>query len=159
MWGGTNEEAFYQAIEWLDICGHNGITLNPSKFSFAQTSVEFAGFQITPTTVHPCPRYLEAIQNFPTLRNITDVRSWFGLINQVSYAFASAKRMLPFRQLLKPGTTFVWTDHLHQLFEESKSLIIDEIRKGVEIFDKSKSTCLATDWSKDGIGFWLFQKH
>jgi hypothetical protein len=29
----------------------------------------------------------------------------------------------------------------------------------VEIFGKSKPTCLATDWSKDGIGFWLFQKH
>ena len=30
---------------------------------------------------------------------------------------------------------------------------------GVRIFDKSKPTCLATDWSKVGIGFWLFQKH
>jgi hypothetical protein len=25
--------------------------------------------------------------------------------------------------------------------------------------DKSKPTSLATDWSKTGIGFWLFQKH
>ena len=30
---------------------------------------------------------------------------------------------------------------------------------GVRIFDPSKPTCLATDWSKTGIGFWLFQKH
>ena len=29
----------------------------------------------------------------------------------------------------------------------------------MRIFDKTKPTCLATDWSKDGIGFWLFQKH
>jgi len=29
----------------------------------------------------------------------------------------------------------------------------------VEIFDKSKLTCLATNWSRHGIGFWLFQKH
>ncbi len=27
------------------------------------------------------------------------------------------------------------------------------------IYDKSKPTCLATDWSKTGIGYWLFQKH
>ena len=27
------------------------------------------------------------------------------------------------------------------------------------IFEKSKPTCLARDWSKTGIGFWLFQKH
>ena len=33
------------------------------------------------------------------------------------------------------------------------------IEKGNRTFDKSKPTCLATDWSKSGIGFWLFQKH
>ena len=43
--------------------------------------------------------------------------------------------------------------------EESKSVIISEIVEGVCIFDKSKPTCLATDWSKSIIGFWLFQKH
>ncbi|KAL5016074.1 hypothetical protein ScPMuIL_005663, partial [Solemya velum] len=31
--------------------------------------------------------------------------------------------------------------------------------EGVKIFDRNKVTCLATDWSKDGIGFWLVQKH
>jgi len=33
------------------------------------------------------------------------------------------------------------------------------MEEGVRIFDKSRPTCLATDWSKDGIGFWLLQKH
>ena len=159
MWADIIEDAFFQAVEWLDPCGHNGITLNPTKFSFARCTQEFAGFEVTPTTVRPCPGYLDAIRNFPTPCNITDVRSWFGLVNQVSYAFASAERMLPFRNLLKPGTRFQWTARLQELFEETKSVIINEIHMGVEIFDMSKPTCLATDWSKDGIGFWLFQKH
>ena len=67
--------------------------------------------------------------------------------------------MLPFRALLKPEMPFVWTAELDTLFEESKSTIIDAIYHGVEIFDKDRPTCLATDWSKDGIGYWLFQKH
>ncbi|CAB3985538.1 Transposon Ty3-I Gag-Pol poly [Paramuricea clavata] len=67
--------------------------------------------------------------------------------------------MLPFRESLKPGSQFTWTEELNQLFEESKKVIVNEIEHGVQIFDKSKPTCLATDWSKDGIGFWLFQKH
>ena len=87
-----------------------------------------------------------------------DIRSWFGLINQVSYAFAATEHMLPFHQLLQPGTPFKWTAELNQLFNESKSVIIGEI-EGVHIFDKSEPTCLATDWLKSGIGFWLFQKH
>ena len=120
--------------------------------------VEFAGFEITSTTVHPCMKYLRVILDFPTPRNITDVRSWFGLVNQVSYAFSMAEKMLPFRQLLKPETPFCWDEHLNRLFEESKATIISEIDEGVRIFDKNKPTCLATDWSKSGIGFWLFQK-
>ncbi len=31
--------------------------------------------------------------------------------------------------------------------------------EGVRIFDKSRPTCLATDWSKEGVGFWILQKH
>ena len=159
LWSSSIEEAFFHAVNWLDVCGSNGIVLNPSKFVFAKQTVEFAGFEITPTTVRPCPRYLTAIKDFPTPQNITDIRSWFGLVNQVSYAFASAERMLPFRNLLKPDKPFEWNDQLEELFNESKSIIIKEIRRGVEIFDKTKPTCLATDWCRDGIGYWLLQKH
>ena len=67
--------------------------------------------------------------------------------------------MAPFRELLKPTFTFYWDDELDRLFASSKHKIIEEIALGVRIFDKSKPTCIATDWSKTGIGFWLFQKH
>ena len=159
LWADTIAESFFQAAQWLDICGRNGITLNPHKFAFCQKEVEFAGFTITMDSVHPCQKYLKAILDFPTPRNITDVRSWFGLVNQVSYAFSMADRMLPFRQLLKPGNAFAWNADLEEAFTASKQIIEKEIEKGVSIFDKSKATCIATDWSKDGIGFWMFQKH
>lgn len=67
--------------------------------------------------------------------------------------------MLPFRELLKPSNKFHWDDTLQQAFEQSKLTIPDEIRNGVKIFDKTKPTCQAIDWSKHGIGYWLFQKH
>jgi hypothetical protein len=159
LWSDDIEESFFQACRWLDICGRNGITLNPEKFVFAQDIVEFAGFEITLDSVRPCKKYLQAISDFPTPKNITDMRSWFGLVNQVSYAFSMADRMQPFRQLLKPGTPFNWDSHLDSLFQESKAVIVSEIEDCVRIFDKTKPTCLATDWSKTGIGFWLFQKH
>ncbi|XP_071478837.1 uncharacterized protein [Diadema antillarum] len=159
LWADTLRDSFFQAVEWLDICGRNGITLNPKKFTFGADVVEFAGFEITPDSVRPCQKYLQAILDFPTPTDITDVRSWFGLVNQVSYAFSMAEKMLPFRELLKPKTPFVWTAALQRAFDESKAAIASEIEEGVRIFDPSKPTCLATDWSKDGIGFWLLQKH
>jgi len=80
-------------------------------------------------------------------------------VNQVLYAFTATERMLPFRQSLKPGTPFKWDSELNELFKDSKSVIIEEIEEGARIFEKSKPTCLATDWSTTGIGLWLFQKH
>ena len=159
LWADTLEESFFQAVQWLDICGRHGITLNPEKFVFGQDTVNFAGFEITLNSVRPSQQHFQAIRDFPTPRNITDIRSWFGLVNQVSYAFSMADKMLPFRELLKPGSLFYWDEQLNALFEESKTLIINEIERGVQIFDKQRPTCLATDWSKTGIGFWLLQKH
>ena len=95
------------------------------------------------------------ITEFPTPKNITDVRSQFGLLNQVAYAFSMAEQILPFKDLLKPATPFHWDDSLDQLFEESKTTITTEITNGVKTFDKTKPTHLATDWSRDGIGFWI----
>lgn len=80
-------------------------------------------------------------------KNITDIRSLFGLINQVLYTFSMTKSMQPFQKLLKQNTTFQWDDTLQELFEKSKVHILQEIEKGVRIFDKTKPQ----------TGFWLFQ--
>jgi len=64
-----------------------------------------------------------------------------------------AERMQLFRDLLKPDVRFQWTDELQELFEESKQTIGKEIEEGVTILDPARPTCLATDWSKTGIGF------
>ena len=159
LWEADIGQCFSQICEYLNLCGQNGIILNPEKFKFAVEEVEFAGFHITRNNVRPSGKFSNAILNFPTPKSITDIRSWFGLVNQTSYAFSVADTMLPFRELLKPGKKFEWTTDLDRAFQASKGVIINQIEKGVRIFDKNRPTCLATDWSKTGIGFWLFQKH
>ncbi len=77
------------------ICAVNGITLNPEKFHFAEDTVEFAGFSISPTGVRPGDKYLQSIMEFPTPTNITDIRSRFGLVNQVAYTFAKRSTIPP----------------------------------------------------------------
>ena len=94
------------------------------------------------TTYALASKCLQAIRELPTSRNITDLRSWFGLLYHVSYAFSMAKRMLPFRQLLKRGNAFTWNDDLDNLFAESKEVIADEIEEGERIFDKPNPPAL-----------------
>ena len=43
MWSDDLKESFFQAVKWLDICGNNSIILNPEKFQFGKSTVEFAG--------------------------------------------------------------------------------------------------------------------
>lgn len=88
----------------------------------------------------------KAIAEFPVPTSTTDVRSWFGLVNQVAYTFSRADTMAPFRDLLKPATKFTWTT---EPFEASKQTIIEQIQTGVEIFEKNRTTCIATDWVLD----------
>ena len=159
QWADDIEEAFHQAVEYIELVGNNGITLNPKKFNFAEDTIEFAGFVVTPDSVKPSGKYTLAINNFPSPKNITDVRSWHGVVNQISYACATAPLMEPFRSLLKPGVPFQWTDELEKSFQASKKIIVEEIENGVKIFRPDLPTCLATDWSKQGIGLWLLQKH
>lgn len=73
-----------------------GLYLTLTKLHFAENEVEFIGFLITAHDVKPTKKMTEAILYFPTPTNITGVRSWFGLVHRVSYAFLQAVVTNPF---------------------------------------------------------------
>ena len=81
-------------------CNKNGMVFSPDKFVFAKETVEFAGFDITKEGIKPTDTYIDAIRNFPTPTNISEVRSWFGLINQVAYSFVKTEHMTPMLTML-----------------------------------------------------------
>ena len=67
--------------------------------------------------------------------------------------------MQPFRDLIKPNQNFFCDDTLEKIFESSKQIVIQLVKDGVQSFDVSRQTCLQTDWSKEGLGYLLLQKH
>merc|ERR1719508_721702 len=103
-------------------------------------------------------KYVAAIKNFPTPTNISEVRSWFGLINQVAYSFIKTEHMAPFRHLLSQSTVFEWNEDLEAAFKKSKEKIAELIEDGVASFDMELVTCLSPDYSKLGMGWILQQK-
>ena len=155
----TIEQNFFKVCEFLTTGANGGCTFNPNKFQFGEEEVNFLGFLVTSDGVKTTGQFKDSILNFPTPQNITDVRSWFGCVNQVSYSFASAPIMAPFRHLLSSKVPFQWSDELQSAFEASKLEILAQCEKGVRSFDPELPTALATDWAKLGIGFWLTQKH
>lgn len=159
LWDKDIESAFYRAWDFLEFCAENGIVISEKKFKFCKDEVEFAGLQVTQSGIAPSKKIIQAIQNFPTPKSLTDARSWFGLINQVAWAYSDNSLMNPFRELIKPKNPFYWDKTLQDLFEKSKLHIVNLVKEGVSTFDISKPTCIQTDWSQQGVGFLLLQKY
>ena len=158
IWDNSIEEQFYRTCQFLDRCANNGIILNAKKFQFAAEELNYLGFRVTMTGVQPPQDFLDSILSFPTPKNITDVRSWFGAVAQISYAYSTCSVMLPFKHLLSSKVPFSWSADLEKAFVNSKVEIARQCSEGVRTFDPSLPTCLATDWSKMAMGFWLCQK-
>ena len=152
-------EHWWRTIDFLSTMGSSGNVLNPEKLQFAVREADFAGFAITESRILPLPKYIDAIQSFPTPASTTDIRSWFGLINRVANYAQLRDALELFRPFLSPKYKFFWSHVLEKAFQESKDVIVKAIERGVEIFDTNKLTCLRPDWSKKGIGYFLLQKH
>ena len=159
LWDDDIRTHWSRTLDYLELTGRNGVILNPTKFQFCSRDVDFAGFRITASGVKPLRKYLDAIATFPRPKTITDVRAWFGLVNQVSCYGRMTALMLPFKHLLSPKVPFRWTPELEDAFRLSRAAIVREIEEGVEIFDPRRRTCLSPDWSLAGVGYWLRQKH
>ena len=78
---------------------------------------------------------MDSIPKFPTPKSITEKRSWFGLINQVSNYVKLYKVMVLFRDFLSSKHKFILAETLNQAFNESKEMIIDAIKTVVQTFD------------------------
>ena len=114
-------------MRYIKSCADNGITFNPEKFHFGETNIEFAGFEVTADYYKPTKNMLQSISNFLVPKNITDVRSSFGLIEQMSYAFSKSLVLHPFRELLKKKSDFYWSQELTDLFISARSYIVDKL--------------------------------
>lgn len=142
----------------LSRCREHGITLSESKFTIGH-EVKYAGYIIGESGVRADPRKLEAIANFPLPTNRSELRSFFGLLNQLS-SFAPGMKMIfgPLRGLLSEKNAWQWLDDHSQAFEKIKQALVSP--PILSHFDSSLDTALLTDASKlHGIGFVLMQNH
>ena len=157
------EQAFNHTFDFLVLCASHGVTMNPAKFKFAQQEVDYCGFTISWGKYRTAKDMLSAIQDFamPEPPSITDIRSWFGLVNQLAPFLSTAPLMSPFRDLLKhkQPKKLYWDSNLQTIFESTKSELVKLAEKGLTFYDVNKKTVVLTDWSKLGVGFVILQKH
>ena len=107
--------------QFLQRCQDKRIALNIGKCKFCQTEVTFAGFQLSAKGYRVDATITEAITRFPVPTTRTDLRSFFGLANQLAASTDKIAELLePMRPLLSTKNEFVWSGTHDQALSKAK---------------------------------------
>ena len=87
------------------------LQLKLSKCEFHIQDTEFLGHHITMEGIHTDPAKIQAIQEWPTPRNIKDIQKFLGLINYYQWFIDGyLKWMTPITKLLQGQQSFEWNE-------------------------------------------------
>jgi hypothetical protein len=122
------------------------------------SEVSFAGFVVSSTGMRPDPNKLAAIASFPSPTNITGLRSFLGLANQLaSFLPDFAHATVKLRGLLKSSSAWLWLDEHEEEFRRVRDILVSPLV--VKPFDPALQTELMTDASNlHGLGYALVQR-
>ena len=145
--------------EILNRCKEYSITLNPDKFEFAQEEVEYCGYHISKEGFTPEKSKVTAITEFKVPENITELKSFMGLVNHLGeFSSEISKLAQPLRDLLKKKNEWCWTEVHNKAFEEVRNALSNP--PIMAYFDPELPVELETDAARlKGLGYALKQKH
>ena len=137
-------------------CRMHNFTLSRKKLEIGE-AVEFAGQIVSQIGVQPNPAYLQGISDFPAPKTVSELRSFLGIVNQLStYHLGLAKHTGVLQSLLRKDTAYLWLEEHQTAFEQLKSDLLSAL--ALNHFDPSWNTRLITDASRlHGLGFVLMQ--
>ena len=152
----TEDQLFSRLRETLECCRKAGIKISNSKLEVGR-EVMFAGFLVSASGIRPNPEKTAALSDFPVPKNVSELRSFLGLANQLGHFVPDVSQMtVKLRALLKKDNAFVWLPVHQQAFERTIELLTSPMV--VFPYDPSLPTQLLTDASRlHGIGFALMQ--
>lgn len=134
-----------------------GLTLKPQKCYFFKQKVEYLGFEVSGDGIKPGSRKVEAVSNFPTPKDVHNVRQIIGLASffrRFIKGFAQIAR--PLTQLLKKDTIWVWGNEQEGAFREIKNILSS--KPVLALYNPTAETQIHTDASKHGVGGVLMQR-
>ena len=129
----------------------HGLRLKSNKCSFLKPSVTYLGHVIDETGIRPSESKLQGISDAPEPQNISELRSYLGLINYYHKFIENASLLLkPLYDLLQKDVKWVWGKPQQEAFAQSKAVIKSD--SVLVHYDPSKPLVLETDASPYGVG-------
>ena len=157
IWATSEPELINNCRKVLDKCRQLNVSISAKKLKIAK-SLTFAGHLVSDSGIKPDPAQTDAIKKFPRPTNISELRSFMGLVNQLaSFLPDLAQITTNLRKLLSPKNAYLWLEIHEQEFLKTKEILTSDLI--VKPFDPNLSTFLITDASRlHGLGFALVQK-
>ena len=108
---GKNEEEHLNRLDVvLQRLQNAGLRLKDSKCEFLVGSVTYLGYQLDANGLHPVNEKIKAIQDAPEPRNVTELKSYLGLLSYYSRFLPNmSSNLAPLNQLLHKQAEWIWT--------------------------------------------------
>ena len=149
--GPTQKEHVKNLNQVLEKLEGSGLRLKREKCSFFQDSVSYLGHVIDKDGIHPDPKKLQGIVDAPEPQNISELRSYLGMINYYNKFIKNASTLLkPLYDLLHLNTKWVWNKKQKEAFTQSKELLTSN--KLLVHFNPKLKLILECDASAFGLG-------
>lgn len=138
-------------LQFFRICRENGIKLRKSKCQLLTNQLDYLGFRVDAKGIHKTSEKVDAILKAPPPKNVTEVKSFTGLVVFYNRFLPDLSTMLhPINKLLRKETTFEWTKECQLAFDAVKKEIASP--RVLCHFDPNKKIILATDASPYAVG-------
>ena len=144
----------------LSLLAAKGILVNPTKCSFAQSSVDFLGHHVTAAGITPFSSHVQAILDYPQPTTVKDLQRLLGLIN-FYYRFVprAAAILRPLTDALIGAPKFLsWTPSMTQAFQQAQQALSHSHATLLAYPLPKAPLSLATDASDSHIGSVLQQQ-
>lgn len=83
----------------------HGLIINPTKFQFGLTAIDFLGHWITSEGVVPLPSKVDAITEFPTPHTTKALQEFLGMVHFYHHFIPLAAALVHFLHKALKGTT------------------------------------------------------
>lgn len=155
--GKTQKEHDERLRAVLQRLSEYGVLLNDKKCVYNVRSLEFLGHILSVDGIRPTESRIEAIQRFREPQNVSELRSFLGLVCYVGRFIPDlATKTDSLRQLLRSDVQFEWTERERKDFQALKAAICKIDYLG--FFNLRNRTKLIADASPTGLGAVLLQE-